>query len=204
MADMKTQVIAELNRVFEVIDKKINENPTLRDLVKKTGQRPAHVAAGVALLLFIGVLLGFGAHALTNLIGFAYPIYASFKALKTDGQDDDTQWLTYWVVFGFFTTLESLFTFFSKSFFYFVFKAGFLIWAMLPQTQGAKLVYDNVIFPIMNRYEGKIDGLADQAKRAATQVRDETKDDVAAAVKTAKSKASAAAVDALVNDQKKD
>jgi hypothetical protein len=27
----------------------------------------------------------------SNLIGFAYPLYASFKALKTDGGDDDTQ-----------------------------------------------------------------------------------------------------------------
>jgi receptor expression-enhancing protein 5/6 len=50
---------------------------------------------------------------LTNLLGFLYPAYASFKALESHGVDDDKQWyiffsfrLTYWVVFAFLNMIE--------------------------------------------------------------------------------------------------
>ena len=39
--------------------------------------------------------------ACSNVVGFVYPAYMSFKAIETeDDVDDDIQWLTYWVVFG--------------------------------------------------------------------------------------------------------
>ena len=34
--------------------------------------------------------------------------YASFKALRTEDDDDDTQWLMYWVVLAMFMTVENL------------------------------------------------------------------------------------------------
>jgi len=200
-------VVDELQKLANIIDEKVKANPTLKDLIAKTGQRPANVVGATAAVLIIAVLLGFGPNALTNLIGFAYPIYASFKALKTDGQDDDTHWLTYWVVFGFFTLAESLVSVFLKSFFYFVFKAGFLIWCFLPQTMGAQWVFTNVIEKILNKYETKIDGGLASARGAAEQVHEEVKDDVAAGIQTAtkagKKRAAAAAIDALVDDANK-
>ena len=37
---------------------------------------------------------------------FAYPAYCSIKALETLNEQDDKKWLTYWVVFAFFSVLE--------------------------------------------------------------------------------------------------
>jgi receptor expression-enhancing protein 5/6 len=55
-----------------------------------------------ALLHFINAL----AAPVSNLIGWALPAYLSFKALESPGHDDDVQWLTYWIVFGFFNFME--------------------------------------------------------------------------------------------------
>lgn len=52
------------------------------------------------------LLIGYGTLLLSNLIGFLYPAYASIKAVESSGKDDDTKWLTYWVVFSFITLIE--------------------------------------------------------------------------------------------------
>lgn len=52
------------------------------------------------------VVFGIGSSVLTTLIGVAYPAFMSFVALESDGEDDDKQWLTYWVVFGVFSILD--------------------------------------------------------------------------------------------------
>jgi receptor expression-enhancing protein 5/6 len=43
-----------------------------------------------------------GAKLVSDLVGFVYPAYASFKAIDSADPNDDTQWLTYWVVFAVF------------------------------------------------------------------------------------------------------
>ncbi|CDQ69652.1 unnamed protein product [Oncorhynchus mykiss] len=48
------------------------------------------------------------------MIGFVYPAYYSIKALEGKNKDDDTKWLTYWVVYGIFSVGE----FFSDIFLY--------------------------------------------------------------------------------------
>ena len=39
-------------------------------------------------------------------MGFVYPAYCSIKALESTVKNDDTQWLTYWVVFAAFSVVE--------------------------------------------------------------------------------------------------
>lgn len=94
--------------------------------------------------VFFNIAAGF----LTNLIGFFIPAYFSLKALESPQPQDDIQWLTYWVVFGMFTFLET----FSSIVLYYVpwyytIKTLAIVWLMLPQTQGAKMVYSKVIRP---------------------------------------------------------
>ena len=45
-------------------------------------------------------------YAKYKIIAVAYPMYASFKAVESTNKADDTQWLTYWVVYACFTILE--------------------------------------------------------------------------------------------------
>lgn len=61
---------------------------------------------GLVVFIVFYLLIGYGTLLLSNLIGFAYPAYASIKAVESAGKEDDTKWLTYWVVFSFITLIE--------------------------------------------------------------------------------------------------
>ena len=75
-------------------------------------------------------------------------MYFSLNALETPKPQDDIQWLTYWVVFGFFNFVETFVSFVLYWFpFYYTFKTLAIVWLMLPQTQGAKIVYHRVLRP---------------------------------------------------------
>jgi len=161
--------------------KKIKENldqadtylrkfPQVKQLEEKTKVRPSHLALGVVAALVLFVLFGVGQNALCNLVGFAYPVYASFKAVKSDDKNDDKQWLTYWIVFGFFGLIESFTDFFLYWIpFYFVAKMAFLIWLYYPETKGAEVVFTKVIDPVLMKYQPQIDSKLSNAQRIAGQ-----------------------------------
>lgn len=83
----------------------------LKELEGKTGYPKSWflVAGGAVLTLFL-VLLG-GAKLIVDLLGFVYPAYMSFKSMDTGNHTDNTQWLTYWVVFSFGSIVEHIFSF---------------------------------------------------------------------------------------------
>ncbi|CAK0787070.1 hypothetical protein CVIRNUC_010286 [Coccomyxa viridis] len=106
---------------------------------------------------------------LALFLGFLYPCYASYKALLTPGTADDHQWLTYWVIYGFVETAESILTQFLWIPFYYEMKSVLLLWLVLPQTKGAAFVFQHFICPFMQKYASQIDPIfakADQAFRS--------------------------------------
>lgn len=114
-----------------------------------------------------------GAGFLTNFVGFFIPTYFSLAALETPQPQDDVQWLTYWVVFGFFTFIESFVSVVLYWFpFYYTFKTLAIVWLILPQTQGAKLVYHKALRPLflqLTRSSGvKPSSVSESASSAAS------------------------------------
>ena len=91
------------------------------------------VIGGISLLLLLHSFNSFAA-PVSNLIGWALPAYLSLKALETPTPQDDTQWLTYWVVFGFFNFVEAfalrILLYYLP--WYFAFKSLFILWLQLP------------------------------------------------------------------------
>uniref|UniRef100_A0A7S3N0V6 Receptor expression-enhancing protein n=1 Tax=Strombidium inclinatum TaxID=197538 RepID=A0A7S3N0V6_9SPIT len=103
------------------------------------------------------VMLGVGQTYITNIIGVAYPAFMSFRALETDGLDDDKQWLTYWVCFGAFNIVDQFAGIILRFIpFYFFVKCGFLIYLFHPSTLGATTVYNNLVLPQVKKYEDQI------------------------------------------------
>ena len=82
-----------------------------------------------------------------------YPGVQSIKALESKNNDeDDKVWLTYWVVFGIFTLLDEWLGFLLAYIpFYFYIRLGFFLYLMLPQTKGAKTVYEKGLRPLLQQ-----------------------------------------------------
>ncbi|KAG6974602.1 hypothetical protein JG688_00002981 [Phytophthora aleatoria] len=102
-------------------------------------------------------------------VGVAYPAYASFKALeRPESGHDEKQWLTYWVVYGASTSVETV----ASPLMclvpgYNITKTLFLIWMMSPQTRGATIVYDKLLCPFLKEKEPYVDRKLQEAQEAA-------------------------------------
>lgn len=110
----------------------------------------------------------------SNLVGLLYPMYASVKAIESKDNSDDTQWLTYWIIyglFGFFETFIDLILYWIP--FFYAIKIAFLVWCMHPTTKGATVLYTSVVRPAFLAHEEKIDSLLNGSGKAE----DESKKD---------------------------
>lgn len=112
----------------------LSKYPVLNNLEQRTQIPKTYAVLGAVSL--IGILHAFNSFAapVSNLVGWGLPAYLSFKALESPAANDDVQWLTYWVVFGFFNFLESfairVLLYYLP--WYYAFKTVFIIWLQLP------------------------------------------------------------------------
>lgn len=117
------------------------------------------------------LVFGFGISSLSSVVGFVYPAVKSFKAIESKNKGDDIQWLVYWVIFAFFSILETFVDILLYWVpFYYAFKLAFLLWAMLPQTKGAKFLYDSFLKDLLKKNESRIDAALNEAKTAASNI----------------------------------
>ncbi|KAE8213238.1 hypothetical protein CF319_g7519 [Tilletia indica] len=128
----------------------LNNFPLAVKFERQTGLPKAPVVVGlfglVSFLVFFNIL----AALLTTAIGFAMPAYYSMQALEHKQGAYQKQWLTYWSVFGFFAVLEQFVDVVLSWFpFYYSAKLLVLLFLQLPQTQGAQMLYDRFLHPLV-------------------------------------------------------
>lgn len=134
------------------LDKELSKYPALNNLEKTTSVPKAYAVIGLVALYFFLIVFNLGGQLLTNIAGFAIPAYYSLGALFTANKADDTQWLTYWVVFALFTVLESLVSVVYWFPFYYTFKFIFLLWLSLPTFRGADIIFRSFLVPTLGRH----------------------------------------------------
>ena len=127
-------------------------------LATHTKQRKEHVAVVFICLPVVLMFLLGGGHFVIDLVAYLYPAYASIKAIESPDKADDTQWLTYWLVFSLFKLVEGIAEPLIHLIpFYFVGKVVFLVWCFYPGYEGAKIVYTSFIKPQVVPLMGSLD-----------------------------------------------
>jgi receptor expression-enhancing protein 5/6 len=100
---------------------------------------------------------------LANIIGFAYSAFCSIRALESTSKNDDTQWLTYRVVFAAFSVIEYLADLAGSVPVYGLVHAHH-------KNNGATIIYYKVILPFFKRHSSTIDRAIEKAENKATDI----------------------------------
>jgi len=153
-------------------------DPIFTQIEAKTSVKREAVAGGSLALLALYLIFGAAAELICNVIGFIYPAYCSIKALETTRKTDDTQWLTYWVVYAVLSIIELPFEGLFLHYFpvYWLAKTAFLMWCYLPSVNnGADIVYNRIIKPLFKQHEKEVDDVIEEVTDTVTDVVEEAK-----------------------------
>ncbi|XP_043070865.1 uncharacterized protein LOC6559206 isoform X3 [Drosophila grimshawi] len=98
-------------------------------------------------------------------LGTLYPAYASYKAVRTKNVKEYVKWMMYWIVFAFFTCIETFTDIFLSWFpFYYEVKVVIVFWLLSPATKGSSTLYRKFVHPMLTRREQDIDEYLNQAR----------------------------------------
>jgi len=98
------------------------------------------------------------------LFGTLYPAYASYKAVKTKNVKEYVKWMMYWIVFAFFTCIETFADIFIAWVpFYYELKILFVLWLLSPATKGSSILYRKLVHPQLSKREKDIDSYINKA-----------------------------------------
>mmetsp|Transcript_693 Transcript_693/g.1658 ORF Transcript_693/g.1658 Transcript_693/m.1658 type:complete len:171 (+) Transcript_693:387-899(+) len=158
------KVMEKVEPVVNKIDGFIAKYPAVtqyerfKDLEEITGYPKALFFLASCSLVTILVLVTGGMKLASNLIGFLYPAYMSFKSLDGGkGADGDaTQWMMYWIIFCSANLVDETFSFVSTSIpMYYFLKVAVVVWLYHPRTTGAQVIYSSAMRPyILPMMEG--------------------------------------------------
>jgi receptor expression-enhancing protein 5/6 len=154
------------------LDKQLSSYEFLNNIERQTSVPKVYMVLGLAGLYFFLIFFNIAGEFLVNTAGFIVPAYYSLEALFSSGTADDTQWLTYWVVYAFLTVFESAVNAVYWFPFYYTFKFVMILWMALPQTGGAQIVFRSFLQPVFSRFfsgGSTSSGLRADADAAKTQ-----------------------------------
>eukprot|EP00922_Rhytidocystis_sp_ex-Travisia-forbesii_P061615 GHVS01091288.1.p1 GENE.GHVS01091288.1~~GHVS01091288.1.p1 ORF type:complete len:226 (+),score=37.21 GHVS01091288.1:106-783(+) len=144
---------------LDLLDEKAMAYGPLVGFSNYIGCRPSIIISVGFGVVALALVFGWGGGIICDMVGFLYPAWMSFKAIETPSREDDKLWLTYWVVYAFFSLLEYFIDsiLFWVPFYYFV-KLVFLLYLCLPWTKGAEVIYNTFIRPYLLKHQQTIEG----------------------------------------------
>ena len=143
------QIKKNLKENTAILDPYASMIPALVNLSAQADLNPGAILGVIGGVFLIILLLIQGWAILITSMTVLYPALHSIRAIESEDEDDDKVWLTYWMVFGVFNVIETFFGFI----FWFIpywgwIRPGFFVWLLLPNFNGAKVIYDSVLRPL--------------------------------------------------------
>ncbi|KAF2904044.1 hypothetical protein ILUMI_02141 [Ignelater luminosus] len=167
----------DVSELKQKIENNLNDDskpwaPILKYLEEVSGLNRTNIFWGF--VAFVGLWLAFGlaGQLICNFIGIVYPAYASVHAIESRAINDDTKWLTYWVVFSIFSLIEYFADFIVGWFsLYWLIKSVFFLWLMIPtDLNGSLMIYKNVIKPYFLQYHETVDKACSAVQAKASEI----------------------------------
>lgn len=101
---------------------------------------------------YVAALLHYASSLLTISVKVAYPAWASFKAIKSNGGSDDTTWLIYWCVMAISSFAEVyLVPFVQFVPFFMLLRLCYYVWLQLPVCNGSIILYKKFVMPFLTK-----------------------------------------------------
>ncbi|GAM91466.1 hypothetical protein ANO11243_095160 [Dothideomycetidae sp. 11243] len=119
-------------------------------------------------------MFGIIADSLTTVTSVLFPVFASYKAIRTSDPAQLTPWLMYWTTMSLFLAGESFFhPILSWTPFYSWIRLGVHLYLVLPGQQGSVYIYRRYLHPWLDTHEREIDHYIseghDKAKKAGLE-----------------------------------
>ncbi|KAJ5281626.1 hypothetical protein N7478_006998 [Penicillium angulare] len=113
-------------------------------------------------------MFGIFADFLSSVITILFPVFASYKALRSSDPSQLAPWLMYWVILSVILLAESWTVFIIGWFpFYSWIRLFFMCYLVLPQTQGARLLYQDYVDPFLAHHEHEIEEMIGRSHERA-------------------------------------
>jgi receptor expression-enhancing protein 5/6 len=146
----QSQIMQIINREAGILEKKIGI--------------PAKFIIIILGICIASVVIGYLDQYIVCFLAVVFPTISSIRAIESPEEDDDKQWLTYWVVYACFTFIDLFVGFLLKFIpFYFILKMIFILWLSLPNFNGALKIYNNFVIKIFKKYENDIKNIEGKA-----------------------------------------
>ncbi|VUZ40441.1 unnamed protein product [Hymenolepis diminuta] len=101
---------------------------------------------------------------LTTVFGVLYPAYKSYKALRYKDVKELVRLTMYWIVFSCFIAFENVGDILLAWFpLYYEIKTVFVLYLVLPFTQGSSIIYRKIVHPQLSNKEKDIDQYIERA-----------------------------------------
>ncbi|CAG9535800.1 unnamed protein product [Cercopithifilaria johnstoni] len=108
-------------------------------------------------------------HAASVLVGALYPAFETFKVIREGDFLRMKRLLKYWTVYAGFLAADTIGDLLLLPYIvpgYLLMKMSFLIWTASPWTDGASVVYQKLIAPLLTKYEQDIDEVLNNMRRS--------------------------------------